>query len=192
MTKHWKARILTLAAAGLLAGCQNSQKPAVVHGEKFQPEDEPHASQNMLAAEAATGARQDATLHPCHFGEHGLNSLGQEKLDLMIDAEETNTPLVVYLDLPQDIAVAPARDSVMEYLKSRGLSDSQIRLEEGSNPHSTHPAADTLTQLQNLQSQGQQGQGNQQQQNQQSQQPPAGPGLPGMPGATSSTDSQSK
>ncbi|HXE54475.1 MAG TPA: hypothetical protein VN541_15750 [Tepidisphaeraceae bacterium] len=191
MTTHWKARFLTLAAAGLLAGCQGSQKPTVFHGEKFQPEDEPHASQNVLAAQAAAGARQDATLHPCHFGAQGLNSLGQEKLDLMIDAGEPSSPLVVYLDLPQDLAVAPARASVMDYLKSRGLGESQIRLEDGSNPHSTHSAADTLTQLQNMQSQGQQGQTNQQQY-QQGQQPPPGPGLPGMPGATGSSDSQSK
>lgn len=182
MTTLFKTPWLTLAAAALLAGCQHSSQPVKLHGENFQPDEEAHATQNICAAQAATGARRDATLYPCHFGEHGLNALGRQKLDLMLEDDEPATPLVVYLDPSLDYSLAKAHQSVTDYLKGKGLPESQLRLQDGPNPQTRHPAAEALTQLQNLQSQGQQGQQQQQQQYQQGQQPPAGPGLPGLTG----------
>ena len=152
MTKHTRLGLLTAATLALAAGCQHNP---TMHGENFAPENEPRAVQNVTAAQAAAGARQDATLRAAHFSETGLNSLGQEKLDLMLAVEQPNAPLVVYLDMPAGTQIANSHDSVTEYLKGHGLSDSQIKLVDGPNPHTLHPAAEALTGLATMQQQAQ-------------------------------------
>jgi hypothetical protein len=124
-----------------------------MHGEDFAPEGEPRAVQNVSAAQAAVGAREDATLRAVHFNDTGLNSLGQQKLDLMLGVEQPNAPLVVYLDFPAGTQVANSHESVTEYLKGHGLADAQIKVVDGPNPHTLHPAADALAGLTAMQQQ---------------------------------------
>jgi len=149
----WFPTFEFLATAALLAvaGCQSASRPPLLHGEHFVPDDQPHSVDNVAAAQAARGARADATLYSCHFNDAGLNSTGRQKLELMLEDEDPAQPLVVYLDLPAGADLAPAHQMVTDYLKARGLPENQIKLVDGPNPRTLHPSADALTGLANLQ-----------------------------------------
>jgi hypothetical protein len=139
-----------VSAASLLlvlaAGCHD--KAAQMHGEKFNNHQLQCATQRLAEVQAASGARADAMLHPQHFDGETLNSLGQRKLDLMIEDERAITPLTVYLDFPEaDAHDEMRRRSVVLYLKERGLLDSQIKLENGINPATLTAALPNLTRL---------------------------------------------
>lgn len=140
------------AFSAAAAGCHHGAQATKLHAEKFAPDDEPHAVHNFAAAQAAAGDRADATLHGSHFNAQGVNSLGREKLDLMLRAEEAPQPLVVYLDLTSRAPVTAdaARQSVGDYLKGRGLPESQIKLIDGPNPGTTHSASEAGTALKTL------------------------------------------
>src|SRR3954470_17516811 len=88
----------TAAAAMLLigTGC-NSDKSSMTD---FFPADENRSTQNFMTAQAASGARNDATLYPMHFDCGRLNSLGEGKLDLMLKDDDSTDAVVVYMDLP--------------------------------------------------------------------------------------------
>lgn len=148
-TSRW---IVGAVGAALVGGCGHSARPNP-RRDLFPPDDQPRATQNIAAAQEAAGARTDATLCKQHFDFGALNELGQQKLDRMLQAVETSQPLVVYLDLPAGSDMTQARGSVTEYLRSRGLAESQIHLTDGSNPNATGSAADAITALQALQSQ---------------------------------------
>lgn len=152
--------IEALAATALLAvGCHSSStQPPMLHGENFVPDDQPHSVDNIAAAQAARGARADATLRPVHFNDAGLNSLGRQKLELMLADEDAVQPMVVYLDLPPASDAGPARQAVGDYLKARGLAENQFRLVDGPNPKTLSPSTDALTGLAALQQQSPGGQ----------------------------------
>lgn len=139
----WIAGAAVLALAG---GCQDSGTPA--NNDAFPSARQAHREVYQFAdQQAANGARQDATLRDYHFDGGKLNSLGEERLDLMLSNGDDCSPLVVYLDLPdQDSSTAARQDAVTAYLKQRGLRDDQIKLESGPNPASTTPAAPLLAQ----------------------------------------------
>ena len=66
----------------------------------------------------------------------------------MIDDDDANNPLVVYLNVPADDEFKGARqDSVVAYLKEQGLEEKQVSFKEGVNPGTNHPAQDGLTRL---------------------------------------------
>jgi hypothetical protein len=117
------------------------------HGDRFPREDEPRQIHRVFDAQAAAGARADATLHACHFDTGGtptsLNSLGEEKLELMLLAD-ASLPMVVYLDVAKDETYASREQAVRVYLKDRGLTDAQVTLVQGQNKHNTSPAAARL------------------------------------------------
>ena len=141
-------RMLGVAAGlGLLAlaaGCHDQQNTAaVVHGEVFT-DQESHDLYRIEDAQAARGARQDATLHACHFNGDQVNSLGQDRLDLMLHDGGIYTPLVVWLDVPQDDQLAGRQQSVSMFLKDRGMRDDQMKLELGSNPDSKTSVVPTV------------------------------------------------
>ena len=69
--------------------------------------------QRIERVQNASGAREDATLEPYHFDKGEVNSLGRQKLSLMIDDDDANNPLVVYLNVPgNDEFKAARQDSV--------------------------------------------------------------------------------
>src|SRR5437016_3221148 len=102
--------IITLGAATLLtattAGCKNDAKAKApddrVFGEKFVSQDEMRDIQRMAHAQEASGARADATLRGFNFDKGMLNSSGEQKLGLMVDDDDTNNPLTIYVDMAQD------------------------------------------------------------------------------------------
>ncbi len=144
--------VAPLAAAVLAllgsAGCQ--QKPdqpgyignAPVGADVFTLDDEDARSvSRFVTAQTANAARTDATLRPYDFEGAELNSLGMQKLDLMTQAERGDSPLTVYLDLPQDANQGTRREAVLVYLKDHGLKDDQIGIQAGPNlnPNNLHP-----------------------------------------------------
>ena len=142
--------ISALAALAFAAGCQHQPPQDKVHGEEFIPQGQVRSVDEFTRAQAARGARADATLVPAHFDGDTLNTLGQQKLDLMLHDGQAADPLVVYLDVPQGTADARRR-SIVAYLADRGLNESQVRLESGPNPNSRSSAADAQASLKAIQ-----------------------------------------
>ena len=67
--------LLTAAALVILtAGChQNDSQSSnvIIHGEDFPGDNDTRAVWQIRTAQAAAGARQDATLYAVHFDESG-------------------------------------------------------------------------------------------------------------------------
>jgi hypothetical protein len=149
----WIGLLAAAALVALAAGCHHNDSQSsnvMLHGEDFPGDYDTRAALQIRTAQEAAGARRDATLFAVHFDESGLNSLGQQKLELMLADERPAEPLVVYLDLPSDSAADKDRQSVTAYLKDRGLADSQIALKDGPNPHTGSSAADAIEALHTL------------------------------------------
>ncbi|HEX8912020.1 MAG TPA: hypothetical protein VF796_06640 [Humisphaera sp.] len=151
-----------LAAAPLVAGC--AKTPAAkadaesaerrelqrLGGEVFRPDDEPRTVTRLFDAQSAAGARADATLRAAHFDGGNpsvLNSLGEEKLDLMLGDDDA-LPLVVYVDVPKDDASAARQRAVEVYLRDRGLAADQVKVVAGANPRTSTPTAPKLKDMQ--------------------------------------------
>jgi hypothetical protein len=127
-----------------LVGCQTDKSSMT---EFFPPEEE-QAVRNVCEAQAASGARADATLQPFHFDEEKLNSLGEAKLDLMLKDDDAARPLVVYMNVPEKESVYNLRrDAVTRYLEDRGVVNEQIKFEAGPNPNARSLAATHLTRI---------------------------------------------
>jgi hypothetical protein len=133
-------------AIGCLIGCQD--KKEVRQGEVFPPEDELRAVDVFAAAQAAQGAREDATLYRHHFDAGKLNSLGQSKLHLMTTGRPGDEPVIVYLDLSEkDPMLSRRRQAVEGYLKDSGIAADRITLKTGPNLDNLHPAAPGLSRM---------------------------------------------
>lgn len=136
--------IATVAALPALAGCGHGKEttaenePAelrALSGDQFRPDDELRPVHRIADASAASGARNDATLHAFHFDGGNaamLNSLGEQKLDLML-ADDDALPLVVYLDVPQDDVAARRQEAIQVFLKDRGVLATQFKVVPGKN-----------------------------------------------------------
>src|SRR3954463_5750908 len=97
-------RYLTLTLPLLvLASCQTENQPGSMDPtlNGFFPEDSGEVRKhNQIAdAMAASGARADATLSKPHFDGGRLNSLGEDKLALMLRDDDRPEPMKVYLNL---------------------------------------------------------------------------------------------
>jgi hypothetical protein len=141
---------LTLLTASLLwalglstAGCGtdgSSEKDFFPSGER--------QSTKIENAQAAAGARSDATLSCAHFDGGALNSLGQAKLDLITSNLPDEGPVAIYIDLPTDSPSAQARkDAVTAYLIDSHLTADQFKLVDGPNNSTWTPAASALTNM---------------------------------------------
>jgi hypothetical protein len=81
-----------------------------------------------------------------------LNSLGREKLERIVDADDTDGEgeIVLYVDVPtadgeRGKKLASARnDAVTQELMSLGLTEEQFRLESGHNPDNLMLVVDAL------------------------------------------------
>jgi hypothetical protein len=147
--KHGKWMTTLVAGTLFCGGCEwnyNQQRQAM--GEFFPAQGEVRDVQRIERVQAASGARADATLSKAHFDKGELNSLGRQKLSLMIDDDDANNPLVIYLNVPADDEFkAPRQDSVIAYLKDQGLEEKQVSFREGPNPATNHPAEDSMIRL---------------------------------------------
>jgi hypothetical protein len=154
---HLIRNLIILSAAGLLtassAGCKHdaSAKADVpdnrIYGEKFLGPDEARDVFRASNAQCASGAREDAMLHACDFDKGLLNTAGQDKLDFMIEDDDSNTPMVVYLDVPQDGQYASRSESVVKYCQERSVSGEQLKVVQGTNPASYHSASQGVAAL---------------------------------------------
>ena len=142
--------IWLMTSALLVAGCHHDTDPPPDRTDPFAGEPAVRQAQQFAVAQAATGAREDGTLRAAHFDGGNLNSLGQQKLALMVRDEDASGPVVVYLDLPAGAAAPKARQAVVEYLKSQGMAEAQIRVQDGPNPAVTSPAARSIEGLHRL------------------------------------------
>ncbi len=136
-----------ILAASAVAGCQSAQQKAYVREDDYVPN--PLLERQVpkfVEIQAAAGARQDAQLVPAHFSGEALNSLGRQKLDLMLRDGEAPAETIVYLNLPKTQADTfdKRRDSVVAYLKDSGLTEAQIKVEHGPNHGVDYPAADGI------------------------------------------------
>jgi uncharacterized UBP type Zn finger protein len=137
--------IVFAALLALASGCNQDKNAPDMHGEDFVPNDTLRASQKFMLAQEASGARHDATLNAQHFNGKDVGSLGEQKLDLMMQDDDLNEPFTVYLDLPKGDATTVARqESVTRYLKDKGLTDEQIKIEIGENANTYSSTAMTL------------------------------------------------
>ncbi len=134
-------RLLPLAIVALAAmvGCQDNLQ----HGETFDDTDHPTPIGLVAQAQAAAGAKADATLYDRHFRGDRLDPLGQAKLDLILKATAAGDAVPVYLDMPEDQANA-RRASVNAYLAKAGVPADKVELAVGPNPHGTTPTAYNL------------------------------------------------
>lgn len=142
--------ILLMTGVLVMAGCHHDTEPPPDRTDPFAGEPAVRPAQQFAAAQAATGAREDGTLRAAHFDAGNLNSLGQQKLALMVRDDDAAGPMVVYLDLPATAPAPRAREAVVEFLKSQGLAEAQIRVENGPNPAVTAPAARSIEDLHRL------------------------------------------
>ena len=158
MNKRNGWRLPVCAAVGVvvvLAGCQQDEgQAAKQHGEVFPGPYETRTPAKFADAHSAAGARTDSTLRSYHFDKGELNSLGREKLDLMVKDDDACDPLVVYLDARGASNLRGQwQDAVAEHLTSRGLTDDQISFKSGANLSDTTPSAPALRGLRNMESQ---------------------------------------
>ena len=147
-----KIKFVGPAIAALLAvGCQTDESSIT----DFFPDEEVRSTQNFMTAQAAAGARADATLRTVHFDGDHLNSLGEAKLDLLLKDDDSSNMVVVYMDVPQDDENLKARrDAVVTYFEDRGVTKDSIEFKAGSNPGQTSLAAEHLNRLSKTESDG--------------------------------------
>src|SRR3954469_1015794 len=156
----WSIIIFTLL---VLASCQNKEQSSLdptITG--FFPEDSGEVRKPTQFAEAmaASGARADGTLSKYHFDGGALNSLGEEKLALMLKDGAAPSPLTVYLNLEQKAPTAQQREAaVTTFLKDKGLDEKQIALVYGYNPNAWSPAADAISKKKKTETPDEGGQG---------------------------------
>jgi len=134
----------------VLASCQNKEHALDPSQIGFFPEDtgEVRKPAQFADAMAASGARSDGTLSKHHFDGGALNSLGEEKLALMLKDGAAPSPLTVYLNLDRKTPTAQQREAaVTTFLKDKGLDEKQIAIVYGYNPGAWAPAADPLSKM---------------------------------------------
>jgi hypothetical protein len=125
-------------------------------GEDFLAPDEVSETSRLNDMQVAAGARTDSTLRAYHFRRGALNSLGRQKLDRIMaanqadmadaDGADGDDEMVIFLDASAGAAateevakrLSTARqDAVTDYLMIRGLTEDMFRIEMGSNPDDT-------------------------------------------------------
>ena len=132
--------LLSLGLAGS-TGCANGTQEAA--DDFFPSADKYPQARQIIDIQVANGAREDATLQPFHFDGAKLNSLGEEKLALLVADEDEveDADVVVYMNLPAGNLTNTRRDAVTAYLKAAGVESSHLKIASGPNPHLTTPSA---------------------------------------------------
>jgi hypothetical protein len=139
MTTLTKSFCLLTLAAGLTGCATNNENEGTIEAQQVR---------NTCDAQAASGARADATLHPCHFDGANLNSLGTARLDDILADDDTAKPLTIYLDMPAgDTNESVHRDAIARYVETKGFAAADLKFEQGPNPATLHPAAERAAQL---------------------------------------------
>lgn len=126
---------LMLAVGVVLVGC-SSNKDDTAWEDPFFPSDRvTPPSKAMSDRQAANGAAADGMLFDVHFDGSELNSLGVQKLDLMVKGSSPATPLKVFLNMPKDADTTNARQTAVEKaLDAAGVAKEKYVIAVGPNP----------------------------------------------------------
>ena len=137
---------LAAAAVGavLVAGCGGNRD---VSGDFIPPERSAQALHRAMLAQAATGAAADRMLSPVHFDGPALNSLGEQKLALMLHASAFMLAPEVFVTSAQP----PHLEAVRQHLQRLGFAPDDVAVTAGTNPSALFPAAPRLEQQQAMQ-----------------------------------------
>src|SRR5262245_52345616 len=120
--------LTTFAAISLaaLVGCQDKDQNGFFKGEDNAGE----RVKKFQSVQAANGARNDAMLYPHHFNGGHLNSLGRQKVLMMLEDCDNCEPVMVYLvNAGEGDLLAQRKAAVELYLKTT----------EGPNKLTFHP-----------------------------------------------------
>jgi hypothetical protein len=139
---------ISMAAVFALAGCTPDDQKC---GPTFFPDDEAKAVQNLTDAQASNAAIADPTLYACHFDGTKLNTLGQAKLDLLMNGLDNNQPMKVYIDVAESDGGA-AEESVVKYLHRHGVAADRITIATGPNPTAGSLATEQMSRLKKTES----------------------------------------
>lgn len=130
-----------LTASVFAAGCKDTGPK---NAEFFAPQ-ETQSVVTALDCQAVNGARHDAMLREQHFDGARLNALGRWKLDQMLAQPG---PVTVYLPETSDKdQSASRRQAIVAYAKDSGRSEADLKMIDGINPATVHPAAPGLARL---------------------------------------------
>ena len=123
--------IWLIAFAAGLAGCSSPDKPK----PDFFTAEKDSAQMKAFADEEATSAAiADSSLYPAYFTGSHLNSLGMQKLNLIL--KDSDRPEMTQIYLADGADSAEHRDAVWHYLLAGGAKESQFALVAGTNPNS--------------------------------------------------------
>ena len=141
--KRWIVAATTLL---LLGGCQSSKDNMAKQkaNDEFSPDDDARSYRKFANAQEGVGARSDGMLYAYHFDGDHLNSLGAQKLSLMLKDNDQAFPVVVYMNVPDDDHLKARKDAVTLYMTDSGLQDEQVKFALGPNPHAASSAAKNL------------------------------------------------
>lgn len=136
---------LLIAVGVILVGCNSSDpadKEKPLWEDPFFPRDDiTPPSKVMFDRQVANGAAADAMLFDIHFDGGELNSLGKQKLDLMVKGKRGNMATKVYLNMPKDGEFSTARQTAVEKaFETAGIAKEQYAITFGPNPGVLMPA----------------------------------------------------
>ena len=118
--------VATISLAALV-GCQDKDQNGFFKGEDQAGE----RVKKFTSVQAANGARHDAMLYPHHFSGGHLNSLGRQKVLMMLEDCDNCEPTTVHLvNCGTDDLLSQRKAAVELYMKSA----------EGPNTLTFHPA----------------------------------------------------
>src|SRR5438270_2120835 len=102
VTTATATKLATAALLLLIGGCREaaSQMDRDKAGDAFPAEGDTRGYRRAMLAQEAAAARKDGMLYGYHFDGDRLNSLGQQKLSLMMRANDQAFPIVVYMNVP--------------------------------------------------------------------------------------------
>ena len=137
---HSRTLAASLAAATfaslMSAGCSTRSDDSVGH-RLLDRESQPRLVEAAMLAQAGNGASADRMLVDAHFDGPTLNSLGEQKLSLMLEDPAWHATPAVYV-----VAEEPGRvASIERFYESIGLDATSVDIRSGFNPEATLPSA---------------------------------------------------
>lgn len=153
--KHKKSVLLAAALVAVSAvlivsvpGCTTGDPAqAGPYQDPFFPKEYTRLHELATYHQATSAARADATLYDMHFHGGRLNSLGEDKVALMLDDDNDSRPLVIHIAADGgDADFAAREESVRAFAVAQGASSDELQFARGANPGSR---TITAPQLQN-------------------------------------------
>ncbi len=138
-------------------GCTKQQKN---HNDPFFPDSKRSSVRKFERAQTARGARNDGMLYAHHFDGDRLNSLGKQKLSLMLGDDTGLKVMKVYLvTLGEGTLLDQRKSAVTAYLKDGLRPDEKIEFVAGMNPDTLHPSAETISRMSRAETSSEDGSG---------------------------------